>query len=166
MSYQLPGVGRIPLRDRRGRVRAYATVDLADFKRISSHRWYLSREGYAVRQETVGRKKQRTFSLARTVMGLDFGDPRKADHIKRAEKLNNCRSNLRIVTHAQNMQNQGSRRGSSSFRGVSWAEHRKKWVAYCCLDGRQHYLGAHHDENDAHAAVLAFRRLHMPFATD
>lgn len=149
-------------------VRAYATVDLADYARINARRWYLKPDGYAVRNIPLPGGRQTQQSMHRAVLSLGYKDPGEVDHIDSTAKLDNRRSNLRLVTHAQNMQNQGSRAGTSRFRGVFFDKSRKArpWVAYACVAGRQHYLGAYAEEEEAAAVSAAFRREHMPFSAE
>lgn len=166
-------VVRIPLRDKQGEVREYALTDEADAALVQQHRWFCNSDGYAARNQSTderwpsGKVKQRTILMSRVIMGLDFGDKREADHISR-DKLDNRRSNLRITTHAQNMQNRSRRGGSSKYRGVSFKKGAKKrpWIAYVCVMGKMNYLGAFADEDEAGAAAAAGRAEHMPFSED
>jgi hypothetical protein len=164
-----PPFVRIPLHRRNGTVRAYALVDEADLPLVQGKRWYWA-DGYAVRSvpSEPGRKHQRRESMARLILGLEEGDPREVDHIVSEHKLDNRRSNLRIVTHAQNAQNRKRRGGSSKYRGVSRRATftTKVWQAYVCYDGKQHHLGFYEDEAEAAAVAAAARREHLPYATE
>lgn len=160
-----PQVIEIPLRKRSGEVQAYALVDAEDAVKVTGFRWYVSGNGYAVRMESIEGKKQRTVSMARVILGLDFGDRREADHISR-DKLDNRRCNIRITDHAGNCQNRRRFDGTSTYRGVSLRKDRKSrpWQAYACLNGKQHHLGFFDKEEEAAEASAAFRREHMPYA--
>jgi hypothetical protein len=164
-----PSFVRIPLRSRAGEVRAHALVDEADAHLIDGHRWFLA-DGYAVRSAppVPGRKFQRRVSMARTILGLEEGDPREVDHIVSEHKLDNRRSNLRVVTHAQNAQNRKRTDGVSKHRGVSYRKNRKSrpWVAYGCKEGKQVHLGFFDREEDAAAAAVAWRRENLPYAME
>jgi hypothetical protein len=103
--------------------------------------------------------------LHRVIVGLAPDDPRRVDHFN-GDSMDNRRSNLRIVTTAQNAQNQGSRGGSSQYRGVSWDRSRGKWVASGMLDGRRTSIGRFDDEHVAGAAAAAWRAQHMPFSEE
>ncbi len=93
----------IPLRAKDGSIKGHAMIDSIDVA-LSRWRWCLSR-GYAVRGVRA-RGGHRLISLHRQILGLTFGDGVEVDHINR-NKLDNRRSNLRIVTHGGNMQIRG-----------------------------------------------------------
>lgn len=162
----------IPLHGRGGVVRAYVMVDAEDWPWLSHFKWYLKTDGYAIRniRHPLRPGKQAEQQMARLIMGLGFGSPYKVDHIDH-DTLNNCRSNLRVVTHAQNHQNrraEGDRGTSSRFRGVSFRKDKKKrpWHAYGCIDGKLKHLGFFEDEQEAADAAAAWRREHMPFSNN
>lgn len=163
-----PGVVALPLRNSRGRVQGWAEIDSADAPAFAQWRWYLA-GGYVVRNIRIpGIKEQRTLGLHRAVMGLAYGDPGHVDHRNR-DKRDNRRSNLRILTNGQNCQNvdpAGLPNTSSRYRGVSWSKRTNRWIAQAWLDRKKYYLGSFRDEDDAGAAVRAWRREHMPFATE
>jgi hypothetical protein len=49
---------------------------------------------------------------------------------------------------------------SSDFRGVYWDTRRQVWLAYPCDKGRRVYLGGFKIQEEAAAAVAAFRAIH------
>jgi hypothetical protein len=150
---------KIPLRARDGSVRAIALVDAADVDALNQWRWSLQSAGYAQRHvRSAGR--QHIVLMHRALLGLAYGDPREVDHINR-NKLDCRRANLRIVTRGQNAQNMVRPAATSAYRGVCWSIARRKWLAYCRIDYRQHNLGAFDEEEDAAAAARAFRLAHM-----
>lgn len=154
---------RIPLRRRDGAIRAHALLDATD-AHLAELRWCLNGQGYVIRNIKVdGRCK--AVMLHREVLGLQRGDPMEGDHINR-NALDNRRSNLRIVTHAENQHNKGSCGGSSQYRGVTWDRINLKWIAQCKLAGRCNFLGHYADEAEAAAVAAAFRLQHMSHATD
>lgn len=151
----------VPLRDQWENIREYALVDPGDAERVNGHRWHArrKREGYV-----AGKVEGQRIPLQCFIYG-DVPDGMVVDHINRWP-LDNRRSNLRLVTPAQNAQNQGSRGGSSQHRGVTWDKSRGKWMARVMLDGRGHTVGRFDSEQEAAAAAAAFRREHMPFSTE
>lgn len=75
--------------------------------------------------------------------------PEVIDHIDK-NKLNNRIENLRECTQRQNSLNQsGSRRSTSKYKGVSWDKVNKKWLAQIMVHRRGKKLGRFVDELDA-----------------
>lgn len=141
-------MAQIPLRARDGSVRAWAIVDDADFDVLGRWRWCVCAGGYAGRTERAA-GGQWTVLLHREILGLRPGDGQEVDHWD-LDKLNCRRSNLRVVTHAQNGQNLRSRRGArSQYRGVSWNCRRGAWAARVKISGRAHFGGYFDDEEEA-----------------
>lgn len=92
------------------------------------------------------------------------------DHIN-GDKADNRPANLREASHAQNMKNQGARRGTSRYCGVHWHRAGRAWCAMCHNDkGKQVYLGLFPSEEAAAIAYDAaalewhgdFARLNFP----
>jgi hypothetical protein len=81
------------------------------------------------------------------------------------DTMNNCWSNLRCATPAQNSSNvRLNRRNTSGVAGVSWDRGSKKWRAIVGADGRRIDLGRFERLDDAARAVTAARRrLHGTF---
>jgi hypothetical protein len=156
---------RLPLRNNAGEIIAHAVVSYAD-RRLAKQRWYLDK-GHTARsgKPYVRSTRGRLDYLHRTILGLTPDDPRKGDHIN-GDTLDNRRTNLRIVTPAQNAQNQGSRGGSSQHRGVTWDRARQKWLAQVFLNGKCHNLGRYDDELEAADAAARFRAERMPFSQE
>jgi hypothetical protein len=146
----------IPLHDRAGRVKAVALVDAGDYAKFGGHRWHVS-HGYAARTLwNVEGRKRGTAWLHREIMGLKHRDGKEVDHIDR-DPLNNRRSNLRVVSHADNQRNMSSQAGSTSrHRGVWWDKVNSKWAARANLAGVAYNFGRFADEDDAGRAVNAF----------
>jgi hypothetical protein len=154
---------RIPVYDR-GRLAGWAKVDEADYFELVQWCWRLNKSNYAYRHT----KEEGGVPMHRQILGLTPGDGLEGDHIN-GDGLDNQRSNLRVTTHAQNLQNRpnGANRGSASrFRGVSPCKQTGRWKATAVIDGVSHWLGRHDTEEAAGAAAAAFRAQHMPFATD
>ena len=155
--------GSIPLRSHRG-VHAVAVVDVEDFDRVLLRGpWHLD-HGYAAHVDWVDGKPVKTY-MHRFVLGLQPGDP-AVDHRDR-DPLNNRKSNLRLATDAQNRQNVGSYRNSTSpYRGVSWCKQTGKWRATARYEGKQIHLGRFDTQEEAAKVAAAFRREHMPYSEE
>ncbi len=133
---------QIPLRRRDGSIRGYALIDATDAPWVNQWRWH-DDHGYVGRSEHIpGTGRTATplkFLLHRELMSLLRYDPREVDH-KNLDKYDNRRSNLRIVTPAQNAQNQAkvNHIGRSRFRGVTWDSQRGKWRPVLRVAGVRH----------------------------
>ena len=78
------------------------------------------------------------------------------DHID-GNSANNAWSNLRLCTHAENMQNRKvSKRNKSGFLGVS--KHSSGWQATIAKDKKYYHLGLFKTPEEAHQAYLAATR--------
>lgn len=96
-------------------------VDDEDFEFLSKYTWRVS-QGYACRGERVNG----IYLLHRVVMGLTKRDGKIVDHINR-NKLDNQKSNLRLVDYCLNCQNRNQRFNSTTaYKGVTKDSTRKK----------------------------------------
>jgi hypothetical protein len=151
----------IPLRNKKGEVRAYALVDDEDYERLGQYKWSLDGRGYVQRNTRLNDKKT-VVTLHREVLGLQRGDSRPVDHINRV-RTDNRRENLRIVTRAYNAQNtKGHRDGSSRYPGVSWDWSKMKWAVRALVGDKNHYVGRYDDELTAARAYDDFCAEHQP----
>lgn len=122
-----------------------ATVDDEVYEEIAQYKWgFVGR--YAYTQEwTKGTSKN--IYMHRMIMG--FPSQMEIDHIN-GDGLDNRKANLRVVSHAQNMANQKSRKNTSSiYKGVSWNKRRGKWESYIETSGKKKHLGYSLDEQEA-----------------
>jgi len=127
----------------------FAMVDDDDFEWANQWKWYFDGQ-YAAREQHVGGGGERDsikLYLHRELMQTPTG--LVTDHIDR-DKLNNVRSNLRICTFSENINN-GSRRvdNHSGYRGVTWHKQREYWYARIKYQGKCTFLGSFKDKNEA-----------------
>ncbi len=106
------------------------TVSFEDFDYLNQFKWHYHSKGYATRCIRLkGNWKKRKQILMHKVilkrMGIEVPEGFVSDHID-GNKLDNRRSNLRVVTPTQSNFN---RLLSSSFVGVSFNKNCKKWHA-------------------------------------
>lgn len=82
------------------------------------------------------------------------------DHINR-QRHDNRLANLRAVTRAQNQQNRGVNKNSTSgVNGVCWDQRTSKWKAHIMLNGRTICLGRHSTIGEAaHARAVGEGRM-------
>lgn len=96
------GSALIPLHDAEGSVVAHTRVDAIDAEWLQQWRWSVNPGGYAYRVDG-----NRTVLLGRLLLGLlDAGRRYQCDHINR-DRLDNRRSNLRVVRPIRNSENRG-----------------------------------------------------------
>lgn len=140
-------------------------VDWEDLERVRSVQWQSYQSSRSKKRYVRSTSRRPSQELARFILGLR--DRRlEADHID-GDPLNNRRSNLRVCTRRQNAYNQGIRSNNTSgFKGVSYSQSRKKWVARIRLpDGSRPELGGFDSPEAAGAAYkTAAERLHGSFA--
>jgi hypothetical protein len=146
-------------------------IDTCDLKRAqeiqsSWHANYNQHGNWYVKSRIQKNGKEEAVFLHRWLMNASKED--LIDHINH-DGLDNRRSvNLRTATPSENQQN---RRGSnknnkSGIRGVSFDKSSRKWVAMCCVNYKNHYIGSFGELTDAENAVLAARTRHMPFSDE
>jgi len=145
------GVVGIPLYDKSGSIRDWASADADSAEELALVRWHLTPYGYAASR---GGGDGLYLYMHRFILGLESGDDRQADHIN-GVRLDNRRANLRAVTAGENRQNQ-----HRPSRGAHFDKKIKRWVA----QAGHNYLGCFLTQGEALAAASAYRREHMPFS--
>lgn len=138
---------------------AYALVDATDATRIDAFRWtaYTMRD----KQYVVALHTDPRVYLHRFLLEAPSGY--EVDHIN-GDPLDNRRANLRLVTHAQNLQNQRPQMGRSSrYKGVSKCQRvrlRECWISQIKVAGTTVHLGHFRSETAAARAYDAAARHH------
>ena len=143
-----------------------AKVSHEDFEFVSRFHWQYSKRGYA-----VARIKGKLVPMHRLIMSKNMASKltskQQCDHINH-NRLDNRRSNLRIVTNQQNCFNTSKirRRCSSIYKGVCLSVFHYKsksgeirdyhrWTAYITKDGKRQHIGCFDTEKEA---ALAYNR--------
>jgi len=147
-----------------------ALVDDEDYELVSKYKWYAhwdkhTRSFYADTTIQLPSRKRIRLSMHRLILGLEFGNKKQTDHINH-DTLDNRRSNLRIVTTAQNQHNgRLLSNNNSGFRGVSLNKQTRKWIAQIKVSGKQIYLGSFKEKYKAAKAYdEAARKYHGKYA--
>ena len=118
----------------------FALVDDEDFERLSSYRWFYSKNGYARRNNFDG-KFHKTIMMHRDV--LDYGGNLWIDHINR-DKLDNRKENLRIASANQNSYNSPAHKNNRvGIKGVSIKK--TGYYVRMSVNGKSVYLGTFKD---------------------
>ena len=112
-------------------------ISPSDRHLLEGRRWYTRADGYV--QVREGGK---TIYLHRLIMGAKRGQ--YVDHINR-DPSDNRRSNLRLVTHQQNILN-------NAAAGASWDKKRKRWCVYLKKNYRTVFVGRFRTKPEALAA--------------
>src|SRR3990167_8201116 len=136
----------VPITNRKGQTVAHAIVDEEDLPLVSPYRWWVDSDGYAA-ATSDGRKIFMHRLLLNPPNGLE------TDHFD-GDGLNNRRANLRLATHAQNMQNRRPHAGNrSGQRGVHWDQQTQRWRAQFDIGNRRVHVGRFHMFEEAVRAV-------------
>jgi hypothetical protein len=130
-------------------------LDTEDIQALGRRKLSIGSHGYAQMWE-----QKTVIVVHRWVLGLCKGDRRIGDHIN-GNRLDNRRSNLRIVDASGSSQNV-SGRGRSRFRGV-YPTRQGRWQAKVKFKGKYYCLGSFDTEEEAAAVADAKRRELMPF---
>ncbi len=140
-------------------------VDDEDFEFLSKFKWRLD-SGYACRGKIIN-GKYKTIFIHRELMNLTYVDQKtQVDHINR-DRLDNQKSNLRIVTFIQNHQNRTSYKGSKSkYRGIYFHKFSGLWHARGSLNNKVYSIGYFKSEDEAGKAASDWRRENMPYSEE
>lgn len=129
--------------------------DLDDYELIKDYCWHKHQDGYLrtrydyyINEE--GKVKNKYILMHRLIMcGFDKDLKKEVDHIDGSPN-NNLRSNMRIVTHSQNMKNIKLYKDSKSGKqGVTFDKKYKKWKAAIRSDAAIIHLGTFDNKEDA-----------------
>lgn len=129
-----------------------ASVDDDDFNTLNKFRWHRLKNGktiYATRKKCDQNGIWKNEYMHHMI--LSPTGKHEIDHID-GNGLNNQKSNLRFVTHRQNLQNRHPDQKLSRFPGVTWCKRDKKWKAQIRFLGKNKHLGNFKDELEAATA--------------
>jgi hypothetical protein len=122
----------------------HAIVDDDAFPTFSRYSWRL-RNGYAVRFSA-----DTTVSMHREIYPPPSG--LETDHTNH-DRLDNRRSNLRLVSRTLNNANRRiGKNNTSGFKGVHYALKSGRWRAVITNQGKKHHLGFYPDKRTAAVA--------------
>lgn len=148
-----------------------AFVDLEDKPLIEDKKWYRLTQGNnkfrVIYQEPQKKGRARIKYLHRLVMGYPEG--LEVDHIN-GNPLDNRKANLRVATHAQNLQNRatkGTYVNKTGHRGVSWDSAREKYVVRMRIPGGRYLFCGRFDSLEcAVLAAKSARATYQPFSEE
>ena len=127
-----------------------ALVDDADYEVLKEGTWFCSGKGYALGIIPVNDRFPLVY-MHRVILKAPKGQ--QVDHID-GDRLNNVRSNLRLVTSQQNQLNKrASSKSRTGLKGVHWHTLRNKYEARIQHQGLRCHLGYF---DDREMAALAY----------
>lgn len=137
-------------------------VDDDTYEYLSQFSWHFMGSGYAAR-DTSQKDGKKLVLMHREIMHAPDGVV--VDHINH-DSLDNRKANLRLCTHAQNIQNMKTPRSNTSgYKGVYLNKASRKWQAYIRKNGVFYHLGLFSTaEEAAHTYDKKARELFGEFA--
>lgn len=115
---------------------------------LAEQKWYATFSGYAMRTAVVNGRKSNIVMhriILERKLNCVLTEEDVTDHIDR-DRLNNTRANLRICTQHQNSLNTSPRIGNASgYKGVTYSQQRRMYIASIKGDGKSINLGAFPD---------------------
>jgi hypothetical protein len=128
-------------------------VDDDDYENLIQYKWGIV-NGYAVHGKRLSNPRRMvSIMMHRLITGA--ADDMVVDHIDR-NKLNNVKSNLRVVTQSKNLHNSGpSKNNTTGFKGVHFHKKAKKFMASICINRKVTYLGLFKTAEEAHDAYVS-----------
>jgi len=127
----------------------YAIIDDEDYSELSKYKWYAWKHRYTY-YAVCNRKKidgKYTMILMHRYI-LRAPKNKEVDHINH-NGLDNRRTNIRIVTSAQNKWNT---RFVENYKGATYYKRDKKWIARIRHNGKKLYLGSYQTMIEANLA--------------
>jgi AP2-like factor (euAP2 lineage) len=139
----------------------YTMVDAEDYERVALHRWRVDNKGYVRAEIQRPNGSCRREALHRYVMAAPEG---VVVHHRDSDKLNNCKSNLRIFpghsAHQTHHRLTAAPHSKEGFKGVCYGPGRDRWSASIWLEKKRRSLGSYPTPEEAaivyDAAVIAF----------
>ena len=119
----------------------YTIVDDDMFEYLNQWKWYLEKNGYAVRKPNIKIYMHRLIN--KTPDGF------KTDHINRC-RLDNRKNNLRSVTDSVSAINTSLYKNNiTGYKGVHFDKSRGNWMVYINKLKKRYYLGRYLNFNEA-----------------
>lgn len=165
--YEIRGKITAIFLDRKDGTLVETLIDTSCLSKVNEfkNKWTLRENKKRKQMYVQGHHKGKSYSIHRFIMDCPKGYV--VDHIDH-DTLNNCKSNLRIVTNAENQQNRlGAKKGSKSgVRGVYWHKGDERWRAQVSINKKTYYLGEFKDIKEAEQVVIEARKKYMPFSQE
>lgn len=128
-------------------------MDDEDYERLAQYKWNVlvaPHTVYATRYLGKQAGGPRNVLMHREITGAPAN--LEVDHQNHCG-IDNRKSNLRVCTHRENLQNRHNKQQCTSlYSGVYLHKHAGKWAAAINIDGKTRHLGLFTDETEAHRA--------------
>lgn len=125
---------------------AKTIIDIEDIDKVEKYKWYLS-GGYA-------RNAVFAIRLHNLILNFTVCDNQTIDHINR-DRLDNRKSNLRIVNYSENAINKGKQSNNTSgYVGVSFDKNRDKYAPHIKINRKKIFLGRYKTIEEAIAVRI------------
>jgi hypothetical protein len=156
---------------RRNKTALQCLIETDDFEIVNSvpGTWYLNwdrgtKSYRAVTNIRTEDGKVNVLKMHRLIMGIPDG--LSIDHINH-NLLDNRRSNLRLATNAENMQNRitTNTRNKTGLMNVNWNNRDKKWKGVVIENGNRHYCSSDY-KSVIEKKVRMLRKKHLPFSQE
>jgi hypothetical protein len=133
----------------------FAIVDAEDFEWLRKIKWHAIKTGYLQTMVRDGKKQTTTYMHIEILKRHKlYQKGSETDHIN-GDKLDNRKSNLRVVNHQQNQSNRTRQKNNTSgFTGIRFKYPQKRWQAEIQFNGKNIYLGTFDTKKEAMTARL------------
>jgi len=145
-------------------------IDIDDIKKVKYKKWRISHKHVVTGLPYhMKNKNKKCRDLSHVILDIDTNEDANiiVDHID-GNPFNNCKSNLRICTQAQNTLNKSFiSNNTSNFIGVYYDKNRNTWDAEIRYQYKKWHLGRWKDKHDAvYARLIAEKYLFKEFMND
>jgi hypothetical protein len=138
------------------------TIDDEDYSKVKDFKWHVLKSKRHGLVYAIAYVQKTAVLMHRLVMGMAIGNGLFVDHINR-DTTNNHKSNLRVVSHGQNMMNcKMHSNNQAGYKGVSMDGGRlNPWKAQIRINGKKVTLGRFPTPEQAYEAYcLASIKFH------
>lgn len=117
---------------------------------FAQHAWQF-KNGYVVRNVQVD-GAWRELRMHHVVLGIEPGSLPPGQHVDHLNHntLDNRAANLRVVSREVNQRyRRGNSTSTSPFKGVSWCNRTRRWLAQSSIGGRKKFIGYYQTQEEA-----------------